>query len=72
MRAGESHRAGGGMTITKERVDVANAALTEMFDAIPKSKRFGYLGHLNKISLVIEELQRQVKKQGELFNENKK
>jgi len=57
------------MIITKERVDTANAALTEMFDAIPKTKRFSHLGHLNEISLVLEELQRQVKKKGELFNE---
>lgn len=55
--------------INKERIDTANAALGEMFEAIPKSKRFHYLGHLNEVSLVLEEIQREVKKKGELFNE---
>jgi len=58
------------MTINKERIDLANEALSEMFEAIPKSKRFHFLGHLNEVSLVIEEIQRQIKKKGELFNEN--
>lgn len=58
--------------INKERIDTANEALSEMFEAIPKSKRPYYLGHLNEVSLVIEEIQREVKKKGELFNENTK
>ena len=55
--------------INKERIDTANAALGEMFDAIPKSKKRDYLGHLNEIALVLEEVQREVQKKGELFNE---
>lgn len=38
---------------TLENVDNCSKAAEEMFDAIPKTKRFGYLGHLNDILLFL-------------------
>ena len=38
---------------TKEEGANVNEALKEMFDAIPKSRRMEYIGHLNDISLFI-------------------
>lgn len=39
---------------TKQEADESLKAVTEMFDALPKSKRYDYIGHLNDIGLFIE------------------
>ncbi len=39
---------------TKEEAKATKEALDELFEAIPKSKRIGYIGHLNDIALFIE------------------
>ena len=39
---------------TKEGAEQTKKAVDEMFEAIPKSKRMGYLGHFNDIMLFIE------------------
>lgn len=39
---------------TKEEAATTLTTLNEMFDAIPKSKRMGFIGHLNDVSLFIE------------------
>jgi len=44
--------------MTRAQAKEANEAVGEMFEAIPKSKRSGYFGHLNTVSLLLEELQR--------------
>jgi len=53
---------------TKEEGKVVEEALKEMFDAIPKSRRMEYLGHLNEISLfiskAIQNAPNEVKKSG--------
>ena len=38
---------------TKEEGKQTILAVEEMFEAIPKSKRFGFLGHLNDIALFL-------------------
>lgn len=38
---------------TKQEAKRTEEAVSEMFDAIPKSKRMGYLGHLNDICLFL-------------------
>jgi hypothetical protein len=38
---------------TKQEADETIKALNEMFDAIPKTRRMNYIGHLNDISLFI-------------------
>jgi hypothetical protein len=38
---------------TKEEADETAKALSELFDALPKSKKMQYLGHLNDIGLFI-------------------
>jgi hypothetical protein len=38
---------------TKEEADETVKAINEMFEAIPKTRRMEYLGHLNDISLFI-------------------
>lgn len=38
---------------TKEEAKATEDAVSELFQAIPKSKRAGYLGHLNDICLFI-------------------
>lgn len=37
-------------------------ALNEMFEAIPKNKRMGFIGHLNDISLFLEAAAKAAKK----------
>ncbi len=39
---------------TKEEAQETKKAVEEMFEAIPKSKRLGFIGHLNDIFLFIE------------------
>lgn len=39
---------------TKEEAEVCKEAVDEMFNALPKSKRMEYLGHLNEICLFLE------------------
>lgn len=43
---------------TKENASRALNTVSDMFEAIPKSKRGGYLGHLNEVSLFIEAARR--------------
>jgi hypothetical protein len=43
---------------TKQEAAETKKAVEEMFDAIPKSKRLNYIGHLNDIFLFIEAAQR--------------
>ncbi|CAG0976846.1 hypothetical protein ANRL3_01864 [Anaerolineae bacterium] len=43
---------------TKEEAEQTKKAVEEMFDAIPKPRRFGYLGHLNDIFLFIDSAQK--------------
>ncbi len=43
---------------TKSEADEALTAVGEMFEAIPKSKRAGFLGHFNEIGLFIEAAKR--------------
>lgn len=38
---------------TKEEAKATEEAVSEMFDAIPKSKRGGYVGHLNDVMLFL-------------------
>lgn len=38
---------------TKEEAKQTEDAVTEMFNAIPKSKRLEYIGHLNDVCLFI-------------------
>ena len=42
----------------KQEADATIEAVKEMFDAIPKSKRMGFVGHLNDIMLFIEAAKR--------------
>lgn len=46
--------------LVKENATDCLEALTEMFNAIPKSKRFNYLGHLNDLSLFLERAQKEL------------
>lgn len=39
---------------TVEEAEATKEAIGEMFKAIPKSKRMGYLGHLNDVFLFID------------------
>jgi len=39
---------------TKQEAARTKEAIEEMFNAIPKSRRFEYLGHLNDIFLFLE------------------
>ena len=39
---------------TKEEADIE-----EMFEAIPKSKRIGYIGHLNEALVFVEQAKKQ-------------
>jgi hypothetical protein len=43
---------------TKEEAQETMKSVEEMFEAITKSKRFGYLGHLNDIMLFLEAAKR--------------
>jgi len=47
---------------TKENVQHAKVVLDELFEAIPKSKRINYLGHLNDIALFLESAERVISK----------
>jgi hypothetical protein len=38
---------------TKEEAKATEEAVKELFDAIPKSKRMGFVGHLNDIYLFL-------------------
>ena len=38
---------------TKQEADETSKAVEELFEAIPKSKGMGYLGHLNDILLFV-------------------
>ena len=38
---------------TKQEASRTREAVDEMFEAIPKSKRMGYMGHLNDILLFL-------------------
>jgi hypothetical protein len=44
---------------TKQEAAATLEAVREMFDAIPKSKRFDYIGHLNDICLFVQAAQQQ-------------
>jgi len=44
---------------TKEEADATLKAIGEMYDAIPRSKKMGYLGHLNDVCLFIEAAKRE-------------
>jgi len=39
---------------TKDESDVVKEAVGELFEAIPKTRRMEYFGHLNEIYLFIE------------------
>lgn len=39
---------------TKQEAEETVKAVQEMFDALPKSKKYDYIGHLNDIFLFIE------------------
>lgn len=43
---------------SKEEADFTMKALNELFEALPKTRRMEYLGHLNDISLFIEAAKR--------------
>jgi hypothetical protein len=43
---------------TKEEAEQTKKAVEEMFNAIPKSRRMEYIGHLNDILLFIEAAQK--------------
>jgi Asp-tRNA(Asn)/Glu-tRNA(Gln) amidotransferase C subunit len=43
---------------TKEEAEQTKKAVEEMFNAIPKSRRMEYVGHLNDIFLFIEAAQK--------------
>ena len=43
---------------TKQEAKETTKAVEELFEAIPKSKRLNYIGHLNDIFLFIEAAQR--------------
>jgi len=56
-----SNLAGGVMTesrFTKQEAKRLSEVASELFDAIPKSKRMDFLGHLNDICLFIEAAER--------------
>jgi hypothetical protein len=38
---------------TKQEADQTKSAIEELFDALPKSKRMGFIGHLNDILLFL-------------------
>lgn len=38
---------------TKEEAEATIKAVNELFDAIPKSRRWDYIGHLNDIQLFL-------------------
>jgi len=38
---------------TKQEAEETKKAVEELFEALPKSKRLGYIGHLNDIFLFI-------------------
>jgi hypothetical protein len=40
---------------TKQEAQSVKEAVDEMFDALPKSKKMDYIGHLNDIFLFLEE-----------------
>jgi hypothetical protein len=44
---------------TKEEAQATIEAVDEMFNALPKSKKLDYVGHLNDIMLFLEEAKRQ-------------
>lgn len=39
---------------TKEEVRETKKSVEEMFDALPKSKRFDFIGHLNDVMLFLD------------------
>ena len=43
---------------TKQEAQVTREAVNELFEALPKSRRFDYIGHLNDICLFLEAAQR--------------
>lgn len=43
---------------SKQEADATATAVDEMFNAIPKSKRMEFIGHLNDIMLFIEAAKR--------------
>jgi hypothetical protein len=50
---------------TKEEAEQTKKAVEEMFNAIPKSRRMGYIGHLNDIFLFIEAAQKSAPSESE-------
>jgi hypothetical protein len=40
--------------LTKKEAKAVLEILNEMFEAIPKSKRMNYIGHLNDVCLFVE------------------
>jgi len=39
---------------TKEEAEQTRKAVEEIFEAVPKSKRVGFIGHLNDVFLFLE------------------
>ncbi len=48
--------------LTKENAATCLEAVNEMFEAISKSKRIEYLGHLNEVCLFLERAKRELSK----------
>lgn len=48
---------------TAENAVSMSEALSELFDAIPKSKRTGYLGHLNELGIFLSNAKRAAEQQ---------
>jgi hypothetical protein len=46
--------------LTKENAAICYEAIRELFDALPKSKRNEFLGHLNEIFLFLEAAKREL------------
>lgn len=51
---------------TKEEAQATREAVEELFRAIPKSKRMGYIGHLNDILLFLQAAARHAPDEKEL------
>lgn len=49
---------------TKAEAEETIKAVTELYEAIPKSKRAGYLGHMNDIYLFIDAAKKAAEKGG--------
>lgn len=45
---------------TRAEAKIVKDIVSELFDAIPKTRRFNYLGHLNDVLLFLEACGRQI------------